>query len=96
MNPLAAYLVSVLKRQATCETREYIDAEMALNELGYWMLTRPASYPRDKMPPCKISQECVVVNEFPMYTPAIEGLCEGFDTMVDVYADPDVVDGGGE
>lgn len=94
MNPLASYLLSVLKRQRDCNTREYLDAESALNELGYWPLSRPTGYSRDQMPSCKISEECIVVDEFPTYTPSFEGY-EGFDTIVDVYADPAVVDGGG-
>lgn len=88
-DPLAAYLLSVMKREATNASRRYLSCELALMELGYWLLTRPAGYSRDKMPPCKISVECELVEEYLTYTPAFAGI-SGFDTTVGVYADPKV------
>ncbi len=91
MDPLSAYLLSVLKNEATCETRTYLDHCQALEELGYWMMQRPRNCPREKMPLCKITEECQLVDEFPSHVPAFDGY-DGFDVMVDVYADPRVVE----
>lgn len=86
MNPLAAHLLAVMKREESCETRKFIDCQLALEELDYWTLVRPATHTRKQMPPCAIARECKLVDEFPSYTPPGHGI-EGFDTIIEVYAD---------
>jgi hypothetical protein len=88
VNPLASYLLSVLKNEKTDSTRKYLEHAESLSELGYWLLQRPAECPREKMPPCKISTECRLMDEFSSYEPSVFG-GEGFAVMIDVYADED-------
>lgn len=86
MNPLAAYLLSALKREQSNDTRAFLEYEAALAELGYWILERPIWCARKDMPPCRISEECRFLEEFKQYNPPFAGL-DGFDIMVEVYAD---------
>lgn len=86
MNPLANYLLCVLKREKTNATRAYQESESALEELGYWCLVRTDGCKRESMPSCKISVECRLVDTFPSYCPPSNGY-EGFAVMVDVYED---------
>ncbi len=95
MDPLSAYLLSVLKNEKTCDSRAYLSHSEALEELGYWLMQRPRNCPREKMPPCKLTQECQLIDEFPSHVSVVrvdDRLYEGFDIMVDVYADPFVVE----
>ena len=86
MSPLAVYLLSVLKREESNATRAYHEHEDALIELGYWLLSRPVGCDPNKMSPCKIEQECRLVEEFGSYCPPDYG-CGGFDVVVEVYAE---------
>lgn len=93
MNPLAAYLLSVVKNERTSGTRRYTECEDALREIGYWLLYRPAWCERRDMPTTAIREECRLIEEFRSYTPPSVGL-DGFDVIVEVYEDPGVVDRG--
>ena len=89
MNPLVEYFLSVLKAEASTETRRYLDHEEALIELGYWLLVRPAHMPLESMTPCGISTDCRLVEEFRSRMPPIFDSPE-FDIMVEVYEDTTV------
>lgn len=81
MNPLARFLIDRLKRPFKKE-QEFFDCESALNELGYWLLVRPAGYPREKMPMTTTQQECEFVEEFEIYDINIKG-----QAIYEVYFD---------
>lgn len=94
INPLADYLLAELKRQEHDTTRRYLECAWALNDLGYWLLTRPAGYSIEDMrriDRSDIAEECTLVDSFPMKVATTE-YGRGFDEFVDVYADPRVVD----
>lgn len=92
MDPIATYLLSVMKREETDITRRYIECQFALSELGYWCLSRPAGYPKEKMPATKISEECRLVESFPIRSAYlnVSGVCVYFDAIIDVYEDLEV------
>lgn len=89
MNPLARYFLDVMRAEPTCSTPRYVAHEQALEEMGYWSLTRPAWTAREDMPPCAISLECEFVEAFLSYTSALDlgdgVVAEGYATAVDVY-----------
>ena len=85
MNPLALHFLAVLKNEATRDTRRYLEHERALEEMGYWVLTRPRWCERGGMPPCQVSETCRWVEAFP-------SAWSGEDVMIDVYVDPLVAD----
>lgn len=93
MDPLSAYLLSVMRNEATAETRRFLDCEAALNELGYWFLFRPEWLSLEELCPTTISAECRLVEEFRSRYPKTD-CCGGFNAVVSVFADPLIVDGG--
>lgn len=86
MDPVSSYLLSVVKREKTNDTRTYREYSDSLSEMGYWLLIRPIGYSREQMPPCKISDECDLIDEFTIYSPPVAG-CPGHDVVVEVYAE---------
>ena len=91
MDPLAAYLLSIIRNEKTNDTRTFQRCEEALAELGYWLMERPTTHPREKMPKCAITEECKLVDSFNTYNPPFCGY-DGFDLTIDVYADPNDID----
>lgn len=91
MNPLAAYLLSVVKNEEHDATRRFQQHSMALAELGYWLMWRPVGTLRKDMPATRIVNECEFIETFLSRYTGYEGY-DGFDVAIDVYADPRVVD----
>ena len=92
MNPLAAYLLSVMKREESTTTRAFRQSEDALREMGYWCMSRPSGFTREQMPRTAIESEYLLLEEFLTYTSPADGVVEGFDTIIEVYADPRLAD----
>lgn len=86
MDPLSAYLLTALKNERTCNTRQYDKYEMALGEMGYWVIFRPAWIKKENMGPCKIREECRLIEEFPM-TYGGDDYTVPFDVIVELYSD---------
>lgn len=91
MDPLSAYLLSVVRGEASSDTQAFIKSEQALQEMGYWLLRLPSGWTRSQMPETAISRDCRLIEEFPSYEPCIGKGYDGFATIVEVYADPLVV-----
>lgn len=88
MNPLAAYFLKVMKAEPSIETRRYEEYEAALQDMGYWVLTRPIAFDVQDMPSTSIQRQCKYLETFRSFAGDEDDPL--YAVAVDVYADPKV------